>query len=600
MEKLIKLFKSVIVSKVERNKPTIINGILYTSDIVKEYNIETISKEIEKMLLLTAVQVNSSFHKSWEKIRNAKIEQLVIEQIIHYMTTYGYKELGIYNKDLIYIPPERLEIPEINIENIELVIVNGVTKKDLKNRIMGMLTTGIALNENTLKDIIEIIESTNIDFVEDDLLNIKNKEFKMCLYDKLGLEPKEPVEILRYIIYKMTNETLLIKNKELIEKIKDSTYQYKMNKKTAIKLSSIFNRFKPLFLAMKSIENMSNQINRIKKLSKIYHKPMKQDYLNNITSNNNIDITRLKNELSKVNIYRKIRLANVLKYRMLKNDSILYKIRNGKSYATSNKNMASSNYFQIYDIIKKEIKKDIEKKKIYIPNNIKYALPSSEKQFTGNIPSGSSIEMKENMIFGIYWENINGHSIDLDLSLMSIENKFGWDGNYRNLKRSILFSGDITDAPRGATELFYIANNEPGVYLVMLNYYNYNETIPVSFKVFIAEEKIEKMKSNYMVSSENIKIEAETEIKRRQKMIGMVKVDNSKSIFYFCEVDIGMSITSSEKDYIKHCRNYIENYYSNLLEFNDIINLFDKEDCDIDLSPKNLTKDKILDILKRA
>lgn len=48
-------------------------------------------------------------------------------------------------------------------------------------------------------------------------------------------------------------------------------------------LAEIFNRFKPLFLAFKLNSTLSNCINRINKLSKIYHKPMKEDYLNTVT-----------------------------------------------------------------------------------------------------------------------------------------------------------------------------------------------------------------------------------------------------------------------------------------------------------------------------
>jgi hypothetical protein len=45
---------------------------------------------------------------------------------------------------------------------------------------------------------------------------------KALLYDFYGLVPSEPVELLRYLISKLTSESLLIKNDDLINKIKQS------------------------------------------------------------------------------------------------------------------------------------------------------------------------------------------------------------------------------------------------------------------------------------------------------------------------------------------------------------------------------------------
>ena len=65
---------------------------------------------------------------------------------------------------------------------------------------------------------------------------------------------------------------------------------------------------------------------------------MKEDFLNTVTSKIKnrkiVDFDRLRTELDKVNIFRKIRLAYALKYRTIDTDSILYRIRNGKSWAT--------------------------------------------------------------------------------------------------------------------------------------------------------------------------------------------------------------------------------------------------------------------------
>ena len=85
-------------------------------------------------------------------------------------------------------------------------------------------------------------------------------------------------------------------------------------------LSEIFYRFKPLFLALRSNQGLRPIINKIRKLAVTHHKPMLEDYLNNITAiiktGKGIDPKKLREELKKVNTFRKIRLAYALKYRV--------------------------------------------------------------------------------------------------------------------------------------------------------------------------------------------------------------------------------------------------------------------------------------------
>ena len=65
------------------------------------------------------------------------------------------------------------------------------------------------------------------------------------------------------------------------------------------------------------------------------------------------------------------------------------------------------------------------------------------------------------MIAGVHWEDVKRNTIDLDLSLINChEGKIGWNASYRSTEKSVLFSGDITSAPKpkGASEFFYFKN----------------------------------------------------------------------------------------------------------------------------------------------
>lgn len=638
MKETIRLFKAIpITSRMNNNvnedilKLTIKHGFIFSPEIYSNYNnaeLINLVDMVKKEICLSSNQMNSTFHKSWSKIRDAKMEQLVMEQMVHYITTYDFEALDIYNEESVYIPNEKLEIPDIDSSKLKLIVIKGYTKKELKAKVLELLKTGIALKEETMNDLIIVCEFVKFD--GNDIELIKNKEVKVRLYSELNMIPKNPVEFLRYMIYKSTGSTLIIKNLGTIEKIKENSklnilvvmafnkYQKQYELK---KLAQIFYRYKPLFLAFKKYPNMAPFINKIRRLADKYHKPMNEDYLNNVTGKlkNNVRISTpiLTKELDKNNVFRKIRLLYALNYRMIDDvDSIMYKIRNGKSYATEykveykveNKDKIKKVFNVVLKSIIKDVKKNVKGKKIYLPNNIKYTLPATEKQFIGDLPSGSYISITENMVFGIHWNNIKSHRIDLDLSLINSDvGKIGWDSFYRTSDRQILFSGDITDAPlpNGATELFYISNQNEGNYILMNNYFNYDKKIDAPFKIIIGEEEVDNMNKNYTINPNNVKCIVNSVMNVNSKALGVISVDKNESRFYFSETGFGEGRSSSDSEYMKQGRRFIYNSYKNAILLDEILEkagailVDDKEDCDIDLSLESLEKDKIINLLKK-
>ena len=634
MKSLIRLFKAVPISsrrKVYSKKlinagcleKTIKKGFVFAPEVIANYSDKELAKIIsivDKEIGLSAEQMNSSFHKSWKKVKEADIEQLVMEQMVHYITTYGFEALGVYDRSSVYIPNEKLEIPKLK-EGINLTVINGLTEKEIKQKILTFLKTGIALREQTKNDVLSVIKD-HVKLNEEEIGTIKNKEVKIALYDSLKLVPINAVEFLRYVIFKSTGKTLLIKDRATIEAIKEAD-----NKELAKlflkytrshgfeKLAEVFYRFKPLFLVFRKTRILKTIINRIRKLAKKHHKPMPEDFLNNITSMikqcEPIGKSILRKELSKVNTFRKIRLAYALKYRMSNPESILYKVRNGKGYATNfnfkNSVMARVIYEDVLNSIIKDIKKNVKGKKVFIPENMTYALPATEKQFTGDFPSGSYVTVPKDMVFGVHWENTNGHRIDLDLSVIHGGGKIGWDSSYRTDERDILFSGDVTDAPKskgGASELFYVKRQKMNYMILMVNYFNYDPDVPVPFKILVAEEQVKSLRNNYMVDPNNVKAISNTVADKQQMILGLAVTTTKECRFYFSECNIGQSITShSGSGHIEHARKYLFDYYKNSISLNAILVkagaklVKDKEKCEIDLSPESLEKDKIIGMI---
>lgn len=618
MKSTLRLFSAVPITKRGKKKATpkilketIKRGFVFSPEVIYNVkNLGTLIKLVEKELGLTKEKMNATIHKSWAKVRDAPIEQLVFEQIMHYITTYGFEALGIYNESTVFIPHEKLEIPDIE-NDFHFRVIRGYTKAQLKKKLLVLLKTGIALKEETIADVVDV--AMFVGLTKTDIETIKNREVKIALYDGLQTIPENPTEFLRYVIFKTTDSTLLIKSRKAIESIKE-----KDNKNIIVlfkrykdeygfeRLAEIFYRFKPLFLAFRTNDTMKRYVNKIRRLAVKNHSPMNEDYLNSVTrriARGKLNEDTLKKALKKVSAFRKIRLAYALKYRTLNADSILYKIRNGKGYATefsfSERTAAKRALDIVLKSLAKDVKKNVDGKKIYIPDNISYSLPSSEKQYTGFFPSGTYIVVPKDMLVGVSWANEKGHRIDLDLSLIGTE-KYGWDARYRD-GSDILFSGDMTTA---GTEVFYVKKQAERAFAVLLNYWNYNKEISVPYKIIVASEKRERLNRHRVVDPNSVLAVAAANINRKQKILGLLITTMTESRFYFAETSVGRNITSSNKEYIKQSKRYMTDFYMNMISLKDVLEMAgakfttNKKKCDIDLSPETLEKDTIINLLK--
>jgi hypothetical protein len=590
---------------------TIKNGYILDPSIPPESDL---LDAIERVVGLSGDKANAAFHKSWSVVQSASTESLISQQIIHYITTYGFERLGIYQKDAVYIPHEILNLPNIQ-DDIPLVAIKAMDASEILKKIIN-LGKDVALAQETLNDIMTIIKFNKYDdsFIEE----INNRELKALLHDYYSIVPSDPIDFLRYIISKLTDESLLIKNNNLICKIKNSNGKFLdiLLKDAPDNLASIFFRFKPLFLAMKSISNNKAFFNQLRKKANKLHAPMAEDYLNSITSqikHKKLNFDVFSQKLEKATIFRKIRLAYALNYRLSSKDSIVYRIRNGTGWAKEfdwNENCKQDTQQAldlVLDSIAKNIGRNVNGKTFYIPENIHYALPASEKQFTGHLPTGSWVSVPEDLIVGINWVNNEKRRIDLDLSLIGVSGKIGWDGGYKSENCDILFSGDMTDAqpPHGATELFYIKEGVSEAKILLVNYFNYLADNPVECKIMAAHETPENFCGNYMVDVSNIISTANILISKKQNVIGLIININSENRVYFANVSIGSSITSSKNANSMHVRNYLIGHTVNSISLRQIltmagavvVNTIPEREF-INLSPELLSKETLIDLIK--
>lgn len=529
---------------------------------------------------------NSSFYKSFKIVEGMSRFDLLIDQIIHYASTYGTNYSGE-----VFIPAQELNIPAS--DKLELKVVLALSKQELINKCLDLLKSGIALSLENINDLLELlINELNYNITDKDTIN--NKEAVAILFDKYGITPNDPVSVLRLAVYKATNNPLLIVNDKTIALIKNSSYNPKslFEEFGLTKLAQIFNRFKPIFLAFKT--KCPNLINRLAKLSKSYHKPMVINPLNSITNPNykiNDDDLHWFLNATPFSLFKAL---NALHARIQGQKDFCFRIRNGKSFAKSiDKNHIDNNlqynYEKLWTILHNRFENKFSGKKVFIPTGVSYGLPTSTKMFVGNVPSYTTFS-KDNILIGVYWENSWG-ARDIDLSCIYLNGKIGWNSYFNN--NDIVYSGDVTDATNGASEYLQVKKCLETPVLIYNNIFNGQES--TKFKLIIGYDN--NIHRGYIIDSKNVIFEEFITSTQKQTTLAVMN-NNSLTLLGMASGDKHVACLDSVALSALY-QDSINKISLNTLLLSLGAELVDNPNsCDFDLSLNKLAKDTLIKLFE--
>lgn len=456
----------------------------------------SIAHEAVKLYGYSNEDFNRTLIDSFATVTNLTKEEFYTIQILHYLTTYGTNfttpfVIGCDAAITQYTPDET--------KALKITIIRAESASRSLERINELFATTVAPKTQNIHYYRALAPLTTIAPEE-----VKSKELMIMMCTERGIKPSDPEMLFRYLVYRATNETLIIKNQQLITKIKsamhnNSEYVRLINSLTEDEmkaLASIFYRYKPLFLAFKT-PGTASVINRIRRLAVKYHKPQSTRTIKNFV---NLNKEEQKTIIARATNRELIKLYNALS---VPSSTRAFQIRNGKIWVRETEGKVSTNLFdKIYAAsdINIELRKrlrDYEGMTIYIPRGISYAVPYSEKQFSGAIPWGTAISAtdEENAFtIGVHWANDPDESgCDLDLHAHTLTEHFGWNSDYISVDGEIIYSGDMTNAPapKGAAESFYINNvNEP----VILTLNAFNAKANKQFQFFMTKGKDDEMR----------------------------------------------------------------------------------------------------------
>ena len=571
---LVKLFNiSIEDSRNEVDYVTLNNSAMQVGYIVHPNACNLATQEFIQSI---SGNVNSTFYQNWEDVTSKTRFELFIDQLLHYVTTYGTDFACEGNG---YVPNSTPVGPVYISLFKDYKVIMPCTEEDVYNRCMDMLTSGIAMKQATIETIVDyVVEYVTVNDLlttgEFDIDDIANREALTLLCDELGIAPNKKFDLFRYIMYKTTGSTLIIKNKPTINAIIRSNTQFDFNTlsdKQLIGLASIFYRFKPLFLAFKKTCNTgayystpvtsrnAHVINKIRRMAPKYHTPLAESVMATMLGKAH-DSTVIAETAVQMNTFQIIRLMNTIIERINHTDEkAMYIVRNGKMFVKDAKSYDGmiTYYVTVFNILKNELVSRLSEKATYVkyPKNMVLACPTSEKNFVGDLPFGTYMDLQDSDSFiGIYWKEEWG-THDFDLSVLNIDGiKVGWDSRYYSDNQDVVYSGDMTSARPEATEIMLFKKGAKDG-SVMVNRYNGRDGS--KFRFFGGVEPNMKLKRNYMVDPNFIKFSADVVSDTVEKTIGLL----NDGKFYVMALGSGNSIVSFHKGSKQN-----ERYYASVLK----------------------------------
>lgn len=477
------------------------------------------------------IDLSSTFYKSWSIVENLSLTERLMDQLTHYFANYTMGCNWI---------PEHEDIPDLHLDQFK--IIPAISPIDLYMRCTDLAYSNTALNSDVASDIVHAIASgVQENGFSIHLDKILNREIRIGMYVALGKMPSDPREKLACLVRKLSGITQIVQSKQFLYELRTSAKYYKntfgvliLSKEDCDSLSTIFNRYKNVFMAFKPIN--PSAINHISKLAKKNHQPFQASFWDCILSHPK-PFLEIRNKFQEINGLRIVRLMAAIRERIIMACSSggkkMFKIRNGRVHFRDyqlNPFTQNLQYLEtLYDMLLSELvgrlKKSDLPKTIILPHNIQLTCPTSGKSFVGGYPYGSFMALKNHNYLAINWRGEDGAD-DFDLSyLTKCGTKIGWNAEYSD--SGIMYSGDMVVADPEATEALYFPDTVPDG-LICANLYSGE---PGSqYSLCIGQEQIDNLPLGYMIDPRNLLLKEKITATQRANMCGLV-VDNKLYMF---------------------------------------------------------------------
>ena len=517
---------------------------------------DLLNTDLEAFVARQTADPNSTFYKRWQDVQDKDRFALFLDQVAHYSSTYG---TGFTQEGNGWVPNDGAEAPPLH----EYTFIAPMTEEELYRRCLALLQGGAALKTETVQALCGAVTEYLGKHPEApfEIDRIRNREGLSILCKALGRRPSAPVDLLRYIVYETTHQTLLIKSPQMLGFIRMAGKPFDFRQLSQAELdglASIFYRFKKLFLAFRYRQEYDFKlkawvmhhtvnravINRLRRLAVRRHVPMQTGFWERLLA---ADVTEeeLKARLDGVSNFKLVRLLQAIRERLLlqEGDPVMYIIRNGSVWLKDAPPQGGrTEYLKMLErVLHARLVKNLSARacSVRFPKELTLTCPASEKTFVGNFPFGSCYRMSDHNFFGIYWRSEWGCH-DFDISFVDWEGgKTGWNAEYDTGKT--LYSGDMTEADPEAAELLYVREGCPDG-TVFCDRYSGREGS--RFRFYFGRQEIVDVTKNYMVDPNAKVVDEELVSDRQEKMLAII----CGGWIYLCDLSNGSRRVSGGKD----------------------------------------------------
>lgn len=676
--KTIRLFKGVGMDiqgdKVSRSAVEVQNmaryamnyGIMFDTEILKSISVKILNNIIntaEKYYGISNGMVNSTFFQTLDQNINTPTYIRMYMQALNYLQTYG--GVNVTSHETVQFGSNRQLDDSVKLDlQQNFTVISVFTTEELEQKVQSLLYSGMALESNDVEDLIYLISKLNLKI---EISKVKNREAMMKLSKELDLYPANPDMFMNYIYSLVTGDTMLVKNEQAYLKFNarlDSTndfvyslmHEYDNNPATP-SLRSLVNRYHKMFLILRKNASSKEErrfYNRIMRQGKNTKKNYRQkgildqlpEYIKGEVS---FTEKQILDALSNASTYKLARIYTYLVNldKKDKNGS-LYRIRNGKSYYVPSKHDLDElldsfisfrsvvNNKAIKDLVSKIVEElfrrgqnafaDNDNKTVYyIPGGLYYSIPTSGKQFTGNIPDYTSFDFQligdERLGVGIHWDK----PADLDLHAVTLDgDTFGWDTDWLDDDTEVVYSGDMThlDDSGNASEIMSISKDlDKPILLTVSPYYVSDSYNDFNFDLFVTRFNQGNLSSGLNLDTPEVYVKTiskdafninKLSFKNQSTMTVGVIIPRGEGKFSFVLTNFNFGrVHVPDQDQNKQLLSYLSDYTENVPLLNNILGSKLVDDKDllsrytehgyevVDLSPANVTVDTFTDLINK-
>ena len=434
-------------------------GVIFTSTFVNEEDYNSALKIFGFDMNAT----NQTFYPTLESVLNKSELELDMWQMIYYMNQFA--DTGT---KYVYSDEDRAVVKDVISKNYVIIDVLGSLdfNKTLRNYIIN--TKQLSFD---IKEYFKWVDTFNLDI---DVFVMKSRTLKYAFMKRYNIAPRTIQELLGMITPENCGVMTRRKMFNILTHMSDNATISLLMKNVLLMnnkaLEGESQTYRKELLAIRKIaKSIDNQevvilLNKITKDGKKSHVAKKKSFLEEATNLHlsNDEFSGQLSTLSNLQLFRlfsgiKSRLNNVNTF-LIKTAKLASKERN----KLSNRDVERLNRY--LGLVEAELKNRFnEVKKIKLDNNINLALPTSYRQFIGNVPYFTEVNsLSGDMSVGIIWLDEG----DYDLHCNGIHNDTNMLMRYGfcDMKNSsgITFSGDVTHiGPHGAAEYMSVSDEAP-------------------------------------------------------------------------------------------------------------------------------------------